>query len=915
MGDHSIEIAEIEERYKSLIINTERYQKVKSIGKGGYAEVWLVKDKETGADIALKQLFSEISPKQIQNFAREVDTMADTNHPFLLKFYGFSPLTPLSILTEYIPNGSLFHFIRADPKGNFLNGTRKTLIAMGIASAMNFLHKRGIIHRDLKSMNILLDNELLPRICDFGIARFFSNSQEPITMHLGTPHWMAPESLYGKGYGFPVDVYGFAMVLYELLTFKIPWAGLDPLSVTRTVVIENKRPKIPQTAPKSLRNLIVKCWQTNANARPTFAEIYRLFSTGAVFFEGTDYESVKKLNLQLIEKGYEKSRIAKKESPNSNTTNQNNTPIKSESKRNTNTESVSSLGKNSLMADVSRNESIVINKENTYALNDSSDVASFKGHLPSLSESDSNTLTPVKILKPSKPHPRIPIVESFRDNNLETIFSESSEQSNKEDTKEKHPSYDELIVQNPSHPSFLVELKKLSQNNEANSILLFHQVIQPVINAEPYDQSCLIALKALKTSIVCQQSFDLYIQSRHFLKLPILKPGFFEVSLDILIIIFSRDPSVFQGDFNVQLTSIITQDPEKALILIQHAVKHFYLMVDPWSIIDHLIIDSEWFISCSSAPEYLSTLFYVCHNCAEYRNARIESIMDIFMSSLQLYDRRILTVSLNAIFLLSEQTPLIDGNIYSRLLLDDCLYENTIALLVKFPIENANSDLIDCLFECAQSNSSATVVLIGLAEDSSNSLLMIQSPWWLIECLPSRIDTVRILLMILTHMELRNQILNIPELYKMFSLISEDADVNLLLCASSIIRSLPLCKALVKNLHSSGSLRSIIHYAFELNSENAISSLLRLIHFLSSAVYISEFALLPRKLKSILKLKNNTSCLSLHVIVSLSQFKECANEFLAMGLEGYFRKLLSDPDYHDLALRFITNIEKYKTVL
>lgn len=303
------EIEEIKDELKSFIIKPSDFRLLNPIGKGGYATVYLAQNKKTGDEVAYKQLSTGLRIKQLINFSREVSTMARVHHPFLLKLYGFSPNKPLTIVTEYIPNGSLFEFMQSESKRKRLTNTRRTLIAMGIAHAMAQLHKLGIIHRDIKSLNIFLDGDLLPRLGDFGIARYVTDD-EPMTMRLGTPHWMAPESLKdANSYGPEVDVYSFAMLLYELLTNSIPWQGMDPMTVITNVVINKERPEIPEDTAEPLRDLIERCWAQNPKKRPTFAEIYKLFATGKVEFEDTEVDAIVWLTGELEK--YEKEKRTK----------------------------------------------------------------------------------------------------------------------------------------------------------------------------------------------------------------------------------------------------------------------------------------------------------------------------------------------------------------------------------------------------------------------------------------------------------------------------------------------------------------------------------------------------------------------------------------------------------------------------
>ena len=313
MEDPDELIKEIEQEFSSFMVNPSDFSQIRLIGKGGYAEVWLARNKRTNEEVAMKQLFTTLEPKQIMCFAREVKTMASANHPYFLKFLGFSTARPLVIITEYIPNGSLFQFLRSESRRERLTPTHRTLIAMSIASAMESLHKLGIIHRDLKSLNILLDKDLLPRLGDFGIARYI-DSAETVTMRLGTPHWMAPEMFKGDGYGPKVDVYSFGMLLYELLTNSIPWAGKDPTYVMR-MVLEGGRPVLPKDAPKGLVNLIEMCWDENPKRRPKFGQIFEMFVNREVEFEGTEETGVSWMVRQLEKwKDEEKKQKKRRES-------------------------------------------------------------------------------------------------------------------------------------------------------------------------------------------------------------------------------------------------------------------------------------------------------------------------------------------------------------------------------------------------------------------------------------------------------------------------------------------------------------------------------------------------------------------------------------------------------------------------
>jgi hypothetical protein len=156
---------------------------------------------------------------------------------------------------------------------------------------MEYMHERGIIHRDLKSLNILLDTERRARICDFGLVRL--KSLAPMTGMIGTPQWMAPEilmcSIYYDG---KVDVFSYGIVLWELLTGGLPYHNAPMEKLGYMVVQEGRRPLIPDGTPRELSDLITACWATSAQERPTFTQIIQLLNAPGYHFPGTIEEEL-----------------------------------------------------------------------------------------------------------------------------------------------------------------------------------------------------------------------------------------------------------------------------------------------------------------------------------------------------------------------------------------------------------------------------------------------------------------------------------------------------------------------------------------------------------------------------------------------------------------------------------------------
>lgn len=137
---------------------------------------------------------------------------------------------------------------------------------------MSYLHSQGILHRDLKSENILLGEDMSIKVADFGISCLESQcgSGKGFT---GTYRWMAPEMIKEKHHTRKVDVYSFGIVMWEILTALVPFSDMTPEQAAVAVALKNARPPLPASCPVAISHLIMQCWATNPDKRPQFDDI------------------------------------------------------------------------------------------------------------------------------------------------------------------------------------------------------------------------------------------------------------------------------------------------------------------------------------------------------------------------------------------------------------------------------------------------------------------------------------------------------------------------------------------------------------------------------------------------------------------------------------------------------------------
>ncbi|WOH07016.1 hypothetical protein DCAR_0626445 [Daucus carota subsp. sativus] len=245
------------------------------IGAGSFGTVH--RAEWHGSDVAVKVLsIQDFSDDQLKEFLREVAIMKRVRHPNVVLFMGAVTKRPhLSIVTEYLPRGSLYRIIHRPSAGETLDPRRRLRMALDVAKGINYLHclNPPIVHWDLKSPNLLVDKNWTVKVCDFGLSRFKANTFISSKSVAGTPEWMAPEFLRGEPSNEKSDVYSYGVILWELVTLQQPWSGLGPAQVVGAVAFQNRRLTVPQNTSPILTSLMESCWSDEPAQRPSFKSI------------------------------------------------------------------------------------------------------------------------------------------------------------------------------------------------------------------------------------------------------------------------------------------------------------------------------------------------------------------------------------------------------------------------------------------------------------------------------------------------------------------------------------------------------------------------------------------------------------------------------------------------------------------
>uniref|UniRef100_A0A8D3C227 Tyrosine-protein kinase n=1 Tax=Scophthalmus maximus TaxID=52904 RepID=A0A8D3C227_SCOMX len=252
------------------------------LGAGQFGEVWMgVYNNDRR--VAIKNL--KIGTMSVEAFLAEANMMKNLQHPRLVRLFAVVTQEPIYIVTEYMENGSLVDYLKTT-EGSILPMNTLIDMASQVADGMAFIEGKNYIHRDLRAANILVSQELICKIADFGLARLIEDNEYTAREGAKFPiKWTAPEAINYGTFSIKSDVWSFGILLTEIVTYgRIPYPGMSNPEVIQNLERGYRMPK-PENCPEGLYQVMGMCWKENQDDRPTFEYLRGLLED---FFTATE---------------------------------------------------------------------------------------------------------------------------------------------------------------------------------------------------------------------------------------------------------------------------------------------------------------------------------------------------------------------------------------------------------------------------------------------------------------------------------------------------------------------------------------------------------------------------------------------------------------------------------------------------
>lgn len=460
---------------------------------------------------------------------------------------------------------------------------------------------------------------------------------------------------------------------------------------------------------------------------------------------------------------------------------------------------------------------------------------------------------------------------------------------------------------------FIEGLERAPKLLKANQASLFFKTVLEHFQFELPLELGENILKSISKCLCIEENLKCFLDGNYVSQLPSKQSSFISQVFNIFYILVFSGAKMIEENCAPCLQDLIHADSKKSLTLIAIYCQQFGELDNPWPIVDLLIQEGKYFVTPSVAPDYVSLLAYLNKKYIEYKDGRSPHCWNQICSMLNSSDPLTLRSCYGGLCTMS--TLYTDGSlpieiVSNHLKLPD-LQDSVLAMLNVATLsekDSSNGRLISALFSIAENNVKGTLVLMKLGCNLRPAQLILNYGQWLLEPLPTMIDTLRLFLVVLRHKELREQIVNSDDFINFLKAIIDIDRNGMVPITCTIIRRVPLSKEFVTGLSRVGFLKKF--YEMDESGDDGLTqhSKLLLTDTICRVCYAKEYLIVCERISQIIQDREEFADAASLVAVRLCKFPPCRDKMKELKLDLFFKRNRNDQKFASIAKKFLRSV-------